>query len=611
VSEKVDRGAVGRRVGRGGEDRGGPERVDHLGHHVRGRACVVARGPVDGLDVGGAHRQARRGVGRLATRERLGPERGLGATGVGGAAVEGHRAARRTRRGRDGVGEGRRGAVGRRVGRGGEDRGGPERVDHLGHHVRGRACVVARGPVDGLDVGGAHRQARRGVGRLATRERLGPERGLGATGVGGAAVEGHRAARRTRRGRDGVGEGRRGAVGRRVGRGGEDRGGPERVDHLGHHVRGRACVVARGPVDGLDVGGAHRQARRGVGRLATRERLGPERGLGATGVGGAAVEGHRAARRTRRGRDGVGEGRRGAVGRRVGRGGEDRGGPERRGSDHLAQGPRGRAGEVPVGIHVRGRDRMRTACRGRVVHRALRRGRRGPRRGDSHGVADDRAVVLEGHRPRRAGGNGVLAGGGRSGHRRHVGDALADGRGVLAGGQARRGAVDLGVVGTSRVDEVVAVVLAVVLGGAVVLQLDGHAGTGGVAAPAHIERTREGRQHQAGPGTIRGRRRVVRGVEGGRDALDRDGRLQVVVDTEDHAASCPRVEEGRRARAGGRGVDAARDREARGARGQVESEVLGDGPGTEHGRGDTERERGDDERDGTGCHHRLRPLEPL
>ena len=54
--------------------------------------------------------------------------------------------------------------------------------------------------------------------------------------------------------------------------------------------------------------------------------------------------------------------------------------------------------------------------------------------------------------------------------------------------------------------------------------------------PRYIEGPGEGRENQVGPRAVGRRCRIVRGVQGGRDALDRDGRLQVVVDAEDHAA---------------------------------------------------------------------------
>ena len=58
------------------------------------------------------------------------------------------------------------------------------------------------------------------------------------------------------------------------------------------------------------------------------------------------------------------------------------------------------SGEVPVGVDVGSRDRVRAAHRRRVSHRALGRGRGGRRRGEGHGGATDRGpVVLEGDRP--------------------------------------------------------------------------------------------------------------------------------------------------------------------------------------------------------------------
>ena len=166
----------------------------------------------------------------------------------------------------------------------------------------------------------------------------------------------------------------------------------------------------------------------------------------------------------------VGEGDRGAVGRRVGRRGEARGGRDGARVHGLGDDVRRAAGEVRARAAVDRLDVVRTDGQRRGGVRGLAVGTDRPRAELCRRGAGRRGAAVEGHRaavglPRRCWRC--------CRDRGREGDRLARGRGVRLRGQGRRGGV--GVLGAPGVDEVVGVVLAGALVGAAVVQLDGHA----------------------------------------------------------------------------------------------------------------------------------------
>ncbi len=217
----------------------------------------------------------------------------------------------------------------------------------------------------------------------------------------------------------------------------------------------------------------------------------------------------------------------------------------RRGVDHLGHHVGNRSGEVGARgrvdrLHVGGTGRKRRGAEGGLAARPD--GPAAEQVGAAVGALGRGRAAVEAHRAARQAGVGARVGRGDGGRE---GDRLARVRRVGRRGEDRRRRV--GVLGAAGVGEVVLKVLARgLVGAAVVLQLNRHAGKVGRGAGPNGRRTRERGQREVGRRrTLWERSRVVR-VECGRDALDGDGDVQQVLHREDHAARRAGVERGRR-----------------------------------------------------------------
>ena len=148
----------------------------------------------------------------------------------------------------------------------------------------------------------------------------------------------------------------------------------------------------------------------------------------------------------------------------------------------------------------------------------------------------------------------------RRGHSRHEGDVLARIRRVERGAERCRGCrrVHRG----SLVDEVQDRVLTVVLVGPRVDQRDRRSRAGGAPVAGDLQPAGKAGEREVRCGAPGGWGRVMR-VERGRDVVDRNRHVEVVLDRIDEAAGDARVKKGGGPCAPGRRVDGAGDSECR------------------------------------------------